>query len=305
MQINYFTKLPAWFMYSHIQERRKRIRPVKFDYRYMTIKDFGEIDNNRIRLYCIRNSRGSEVKITNYGSMLTSWITQDNLGNFTDVLSGFDNLQQCMHQQGYVLNNSDFKKARWNVEIAEDHSLLLHYEWSGYCNHQPVKTNVTRHYKYTDEDELIIEDKASSNNTAIPDLTNDFRFKLGDAISNHEIMINASRNCYVNVIGQDNKIATGVSFDLKGGRLISDITDEVNLRDGINYILRGKNVFSSPSATLTSYNTGRRLEIYTNHSSLFFSADNQSVCLKPNCTNKVLDQSCTFHSITKYKIVHF
>lgn len=290
-------------MYSHIQERKKRIRPVKFNYRYMTVKDFGEIDKSRVRLYCIRNSRGSEVKITSYGSMLTSWITQDSQGDYTDVLNGFDNLQQCIHRYECTHNNYDIKKARWDVEIAEDHSLLLHYEWDSYYNHQPVKTKVIRHYKYTDEDELIIEDRASVNNPFIPGWGDDFCFKLGDAISDHEIMINADRYYYASLVDHRNKTTEGTPFDLRAGRLIRDIAGEINLMNGMDYALNSNNGFSIPSVTLTSYDSGRRLEIYTNQSSLRFSADNYSVCLKPLCTDKIFEPQQVFHTITKYKIV--
>lgn len=270
-------------MYSHIQERRKRIRPVKFNYRYMTIKDFGEIDQNRVRLYCIKNSKGSEVRITNYGGIVTSWITRDNKGNYTDVLNGFDSLQDCIEQHVDAPTAFNLNQVRWRVEIAEDYSLLLHREWNSYDDHQLVKVNITKQYKYTDDNELIIEYKASSNAIASLNLTDMLRFRLGNNITEHEVMINARM------------------YRLENNNYLEKAGAKGN--EG-NYILAKKTEFSKPAATLTYYDTGRRLEVYTDKPLLYLSTHDNAICLNPKYNGKILYPEESFHSTTKYKIVH-
>jgi len=267
----------------------------------MTIKDFGEVNDERVRLYCIKNSRGGEVKITNYGSIVTSWLTRDNRGNYTDVLYGLDSLQKCIEQNLNAPGVFNLSHTKWNVEIAEDYSLLLHYEWSSYYNHQPVNINIIKHYKYTDDDELIIECNAFSNAVVPFDLAGILHFKLRNNISEYEVGINACKCCY-----EDNsrfKETINTSFNLKTSALISERLTKTSFNDGINYILDKKGGSVAPAATITCYNAGRRLEIHTDQPMLHISTKDNFVCLNPSY-NSSLHPAETFHSVIRYKIVH-
>src|SRR5689334_14690750 len=54
--------------------------------------DFGTADGKPVYLYTLTNAKGDEVKITNYGSTVTSWISPDKNGKRTSIVLGFDNL---------------------------------------------------------------------------------------------------------------------------------------------------------------------------------------------------------------------
>ena len=59
--------------------------PVKFD----TL-----INEKPVKLYTLKNNNGMEVCITNYGGRVVSLVVPDKDGNPTDVVLGFDNIQQ-------------------------------------------------------------------------------------------------------------------------------------------------------------------------------------------------------------------
>src|SRR5260370_22545095 len=57
------------------------------------MQPFGKTpDGHEVSLYTLRNQSGMEVKITNYGSTVTSVIVKDRHGKFGAVVLGFDNL---------------------------------------------------------------------------------------------------------------------------------------------------------------------------------------------------------------------
>lgn len=63
---------------------------------------FGQADGQSVTLYTLRNSRGAEARIMNYGGIVQSLRVPDRHGNFDDVVLGYDDLA------GYVANNPYF-----------------------------------------------------------------------------------------------------------------------------------------------------------------------------------------------------
>lgn len=49
-----------------------------------------------VRLYTLRNDKGMEARVTNYGAILVSLIAPDRQGHFADVVLGFDSLAGYM-----------------------------------------------------------------------------------------------------------------------------------------------------------------------------------------------------------------
>ena len=49
-------------------------------------------DGTEVRIYTLRNARGMEARITNYGGTITSLTAPDRKGRFEDVVLGFDSL---------------------------------------------------------------------------------------------------------------------------------------------------------------------------------------------------------------------
>lgn len=54
---------------------------------------FGKLGDNDVDLYVLSNKQGMQVKVTNYGGIITSIKVPDSNGNIEDVVCGFDNLE--------------------------------------------------------------------------------------------------------------------------------------------------------------------------------------------------------------------
>ncbi len=67
----------------------------------VTESKFGHIGNEEITLYTLKNNNGMEVKVTNYGGIVTSIIVPDSKGTPVDVVLGFDSLQDYLDGHPY------------------------------------------------------------------------------------------------------------------------------------------------------------------------------------------------------------
>ena len=62
----------------------------------MSIKKklFGKLaDGTEVYRYTLKNKNGMKMKVMTYGGTVTELWVPDKNGNFTDVIGGFDNLQ--------------------------------------------------------------------------------------------------------------------------------------------------------------------------------------------------------------------
>ncbi|MEA3504621.1 MAG: aldose epimerase family protein [Bacteroidota bacterium] len=57
---------------------------------------FGEIDNKEISLYTLKNDNGVEIKITNYGCIITAILIPDGLSIKKNIVLGFDSLNEYL-----------------------------------------------------------------------------------------------------------------------------------------------------------------------------------------------------------------
>ncbi|MDN3581461.1 aldose epimerase family protein [Mucilaginibacter flavus] len=53
----------------------------------------GEVNGKAVKLYTLKNSKGVNVAITNYGGRVVSLMVPDNKGNLTDVVLGYDSVK--------------------------------------------------------------------------------------------------------------------------------------------------------------------------------------------------------------------
>ena len=68
----------------------------------ITSQPFGKTENNLpVKIYTLRNDRGMEVKITNYGGIVVSLIVPDRSGKMDDVVLGYDNLKDYIKRSPY------------------------------------------------------------------------------------------------------------------------------------------------------------------------------------------------------------
>lgn len=192
---------------------------------------WGETDGKTVQLFTLTNKKGDEVKITNYGGIVTSWVTRDKEGKLSNVVIGFDSLKGYLAKPPYfgaiigrygnrignatftldsatyklAANNGKnnlhggekgFDKVVWNATPSETSpTLTLSYLSPDGEEGFPGNLKTTVKYTLTDENELLIEYEAETDKATPVNLTNHSYFNLtgdaGQSILNHKLWIDA------------------------------------------------------------------------------------------------------------------
>jgi aldose 1-epimerase len=181
---------------------------------------FGRLsDGTAVDLYTLRNRRGVEAQITNYGGALVSMKVPDRRGRMADVILGYDDAAGYETDQAYfgalvgryanriaggrfrlggreyrlATNNGPnhlhggvrgFNKVVWGARErrrAEGPALELSYLSRDGEEGYPGNLSVTVTYVLTDADELRIEFAATTDKPTVINLTNHAYFNLAGA----------------------------------------------------------------------------------------------------------------------------
>jgi aldose 1-epimerase len=212
---------------------------------------FGQADGKPVTLYTLRNAKGAEAKIMNYGGIVQSLTMPDRTGKFDDIVLGYDNVDGyikvtpyfgclvgrygnriggakfTLDGQTYTLatNNGPnslhggikgFDKVVWNVVKATPNSLELQYLSKDGEEGFPGNLNVTAIYTLTDDNALQLNFKAATDKATVINLTHHSYFNLagqgnGDILG-HEVYINADKTTPVD----STLITTGGFADVTG-----------------------------------------------------------------------------------------
>src|SRR5438045_3547581 len=189
-----------------------------------------------------------EVRITNYGGIITVVKGPDRAGKVDDVVLGHDNLEGYLNRSRYfgalvgrfanriahgrfTLNGREyalainkgknhlhggvkgFDKVVWDASQLDERLTLNYLSKDGEENY-PGNLQTTVNYSLTDANELHIEYLASTDEDTIINLTNHSYFNLagGGTILDHELTINADAFTPVD----DGLIPTGEIRTVKG-----------------------------------------------------------------------------------------
>lgn len=70
-------------------------------YRAVQKAYWGQTDGDSVFLYTLTNDKGTQVKISNYGGTITSFVTKDKDGNSSGIVIGFDSLNTYLQHPPY------------------------------------------------------------------------------------------------------------------------------------------------------------------------------------------------------------
>jgi len=181
-------------------------------------QNWGTANGKPVRLFTLTNRKGTVVKVTDYGLIITDIQTADRNGKLGHVVLGFDNLKQ--YQAGHpffgaiagrvanriakgkftldgkdytlAINNQPnhlhggkkgFDKQVWDAKPlpAKEHEqgIEFHYLSKDGEEGYPGNLDVTVTYTLTDEDELRMEYHAKTDKATPVNLTNHSYFNLG------------------------------------------------------------------------------------------------------------------------------
>ena len=187
----------------------------------MTIKKeyYGNVGDQMVYLYTLKNKNGLEVAITNYGGIITSILAPDHNGNFDDIVLGFDSLGGYLSEHPYfgcivgryanriakgkfeldgqeyelATNNGPnhlhggvegFDKKIWKAtDIVKTDSIYLVLEYTSPDGEEgyPGNLNVKVTYVLNNENELKIFYEAKTDKHTPVNLTNHSYFNLAGA----------------------------------------------------------------------------------------------------------------------------
>jgi aldose 1-epimerase len=198
----------------------------------LTKEQFGVTpEGEKVQLYSLTNERGLEMKITNYGGIITSIGVPDRGGRVADVVLGHDTLEGYLYRSRYfgaligryanriargtfslngtahslTQNNREnhlhgglngFDKVVWKAKEVNGPGVLgleLSYFSKDREEGYPGNLQVRVTYTINEVNELRIEYLATTDKDTIVNLTNHSYFNLLGAgtILDHEVMINA------------------------------------------------------------------------------------------------------------------
>ena len=234
-------------------------------------KPFGKLPNGQeVDQYTLKNANGMEIKISNYGGVITHLTAPDKDGKFEDIVLGFDSLAGYLTPPPYfgaiigrygnriakgkftldgknyklAINNNEnhlhgglvgFDKVLWNVEPVEgeESALKLTYLSKDGEEGYPGNLNVTVIYTLQKDNSLKIEYAATTDKTTVINLTNHSYFNLSGFkkdVLDQEVTLNADRYLPVD----KGLIPTGELRPVTGN--VFDFTKPTVIGKGINEV---------------------------------------------------------------------
>ena len=165
-------------------------------------------------LYTLTNKGGMEVCITNYGGAIMAIMVPDREGKMANVIQGHDSIQNVINSPEpflstlvgrygnriakghFIMNGKDYSLAInngpnhlhggptgfharvWDAEQINEHELVLRYISAYYEEGFPGELHMNVKYSLTEDDELIIDYRGTTNKKTPVNMTSHGFFSL-------------------------------------------------------------------------------------------------------------------------------
>lgn len=279
---------------------------------------FGAIGSDSITKYTLTNAQGVSVSIINYGGTVTNIMVPDKNGTMGDVVLGFDDLAGYLNPKNpyfgaligryanrianakftldgktYTLapnNNGNtlhggikgFDKCVWKAAVLPgDSSIQFTYNSKHMEEGYPGNLDISVVYSLTNNNELIIDYKASADQATPANFTNHSYFNLSagtdSTVLDHDLVLSADLFTPVN----EKLIPLGKHENVKGGpmdfntrkRIGQDI-DKVSGGYDHNWVLNKTDNALTLVGTLYHSGSGRTMEVLTTEPGMQFYSGN-------------------------------
>ena len=278
-----------------------------------------------MELFTIKNKNGLLATITDYGGRVVNLLIPDKAGHFDDIVLGFDNLDDYLtsHEkyygaiigryanriqnaafsignQNYFLDKNDgdnclhggykgFHNAFWEVNQLNNQNLELKCFFKDMEDGFPGNLKVRVVYSLSDDNELIIEYFASTDQTTVVNFTHHSFFNLTgnpqNTINDHVLQIKADfiNPVYENLIPKGELLRVdGTPFDFREptpiGERIHDEHEQLKFGNGYdhNWVLdfNPDKEQVRQAAVVVEPITGRIMNVFTNEPGIQFYGGN-------------------------------
>ncbi|RKY08029.1 MAG: galactose-1-epimerase [Planctomycetota bacterium] len=282
---------------------------------------FGRMkDGQAVDFYVLKNANGAMAKIINYGAIVTELCMPDKNGEMADVVCGFETLAEyeaghphfgaivgrygnriakgkfTLEGKEYTLatNNGEnhlhggdvgFDKKVWAAEAVETGNSVgvkLTYVSVDGEEGYPGTLTSTVVYELTNNNELKIDYKATTDKATVVNLTHHGYFNLGGHdsgdILDHVMMIAADRYTPVDdgliPTGELAPVAETVMDFTKPTAIGARIKDVAGGGYDHNYVLNSQDGSMALAARVSEPETGRVMEVYTTEPGIQFYTGN-------------------------------
>jgi len=270
----------------------------------------------------LSNANGVKIKITNFGGSVMSILVPDKHGEFGEIVLGYDTPEEYIDGNLYfgaligrygnriakgrfTLEGKNYKLARnngqnhlhggiagynnmfWEILSVKPNTVELFYLSKDGEEGYPGNLKVWVTYSLTDDNELVIDYKAETDQTTIVNLTHHSFFNLKDAgkspITEHLMQINADAFTPVDEglipTGEIRKVEnTPMDFRkmIPVGERINNMDEQLAFGKGYdhNWVLKKINDSLTFAAGVYEPLTGRTLEVFTTEPGLQFYSGN-------------------------------
>lgn len=284
------------------------------------------VQGKQTDLYTLTNENGMEVCITNYGGTLVAIMVPDKNGNMANVIQGHDNIKSCMESPepflstligrygnrickgrftmngkvySLAVNNgpnhlhggpTGFHARVWDAEQINEKELVLRYISAYYEEGFPGEISMAVKYSLSDDNELTIDYRGTTNKKTIVNMTSHGFFSLAGIANptpsamNNICQINA--DFYIPI--DETSIPTGeilkvegTPFDFRKPHAVGDLIDADNeqIKNGAGYdhcfvLKKNEPGELSFAAKISEPVSGRYMEVYTTEPGVQFYSDN-------------------------------
>jgi aldose 1-epimerase len=290
----------------------------------MASRSFGEMpDGKPVTLYTLTNRNGVEMTVMNYGGIIVSLKVPDKNGKLDDIVLGYDSLAGYIRSNPYfgsligrygnriakgkfsldgvtytlAVNNignhlhgglKGFDKVYWDIVPVDSSSLRLTYISPDGEEGYPGKLTAEVTYTLTDDNELKIDYKATTDKKTVVNLTQHTYFNLtGDpaqTILDHELVIDSDSLLPVDKTliptGKLQPVAN-TPFDFTSrtaiGKRINDNDPQLQIGNGYDHcwvLKKGDGKTLRKVAELFEPKSGRSLEVHTTEPGIQFYSGN-------------------------------
>ncbi len=302
-------------------------KPQKTSDQLPDIENFkGEIDGKEVSLYHLSSKNGIEVALTNYGARIVSLLAPDGEGIKHDVILGFDKAEDYHNEEEpyygaivgpyanriangkfeldgetYNLEQNDgtntlhggFKGLQfiaWDTKSVSPQSVQFECQLKDGQSGFPGNRTITVTYSLTEDNELTVEYKATTDKKTVINLSNHAYFNLNGegsgTILNHKLQIVAQQITPVDatlIPTGDLMEVAGTPFDFthmkRIGADINEPHEQLERGRGYdhNFVLEDwnkNNPHPTKAVKLKGDHTGIVMEIYTDQPGIQFYSGN-------------------------------
>jgi len=277
----------------------------------VTTQSFGSFDGKDVSLYTLTNKKGDVLKLSNYGAVIVEIIVPDRNGQKENVTLGYDNLDGYVKGDPYfgkvvgqfanriargkftldsvaytlAINNgpnalhggpTGWHSRVWDAQVLKNTDFpAIRFTYNKPDMEEGFPGNVVAEvvYTWTDNDEIILDYKVTTDRKTVVNITNHAYFNLHGAgvgdILDHEAVIKASSFTPVDstlIPTGEIRPVEGTPFDFRTPHLIGERIgmdyDQLKLGGGYdhNFVLDNAEEID---AAVYDPSTGRVLEVLT------------------------------------------